>query len=153
MRKRIFFVTTLLILFAVTLPAEPEDAGDIRAAIKTFTAAANALDLKRTISCYANKPDVSVFNPGPNGPAVGLAAVRKDWAGFFALLTSMHSELSDIAVQSDGKFAFAYFTTTEEIVMKDGTRIKPLFRATTIYQKIDGHWLIIHEHKSEPREK
>jgi ketosteroid isomerase-like protein len=105
------------------------------------------------MACYADTPDLSVFSPGPSRSVVGLAAVRKNWSDFFALIKSTHSELSDIAVESDGRLAFAYFTTTEEIVMKDGTKVKPLLRSTMIYQRINGRWLIIHEHKSEPREK
>jgi ketosteroid isomerase-like protein len=153
MRMRIFFVPMLLSLLAVSLPAESKDDDEIRSAVKLFTVAANTLDLNRTMACYADKPYVSVFSPGPNEPVVGLPAVRKNWSDFFALIKSNHSELSDIAVESDGKLAFAYFTTTEEIVMKEGTKVKPLFRSTMIYQRINGHWLIIHEHKSEPRER
>ena len=153
MRMRTFFVTLPLILLAVSLPAESKDDTEIRSAVKIFTAAANTLDLERTMACYANKPDISVFSPGPSEPLVGPTAVRKSWSDFFALIKSNHSELSDIAIESDGRLAFAYFTSTEEIVMKDGTMAKPLFRSTLIFEKINGHWLIIHEHVSEPNEK
>jgi ketosteroid isomerase-like protein len=153
MKIQISFISLLLLLTPAALSAASKDDAEIRSAVKNFTAAANALDLNRTMACYADRPDISVFSPGPSEPAVGFTAVRKNWSDFFALLKSNHSELSDIAVESDGKIAFAYFTTTEEIVMKDGTRVKPLFRSTLIFEKINGHWLIIHEHKSVPREK
>ncbi len=153
MKNHIAFLVLIVVLSACTLSAESKDDGEIRSLIRTFTAAANALDLDRTMACYADTPDLSVFSPGPSRSVVGLAAVRKNWSDFFALIKSTHSELSDIAVESDGRLAFAYFTTTEEIVMKDGTKVKPLLRSTMIYQRINGRWLIIHEHKSEPREK
>jgi ketosteroid isomerase-like protein len=157
MNIRIFFQTLLLILLSVPLPAESKDDPEIRSAMKAFTTAIDALDLDRTMACYANKPDISVFSPGLTEPVVGWTAVRKDWSDFFAFLKSNHSgsksELSDIAIESDGKLAFAYFTTTGEFVLKDGARVKPLFRSTLIFEKIDGHWLIIHEHVSEPNKK
>jgi len=153
MKIQIPLLSLLLILAAAALCAASKDDAEIRSAVKNLTAAANALDLNHTMACYADKPYVSVFSPGPSEPIVGLRAVRKNWSDFFALIKSNHSELSDIAVELDGGLAFAYFTTTEEIVMKDGTRVKPLFRSTMIFQKLNGHWLIVHEHKSEPREK
>jgi ketosteroid isomerase-like protein len=153
MKIQISFISLLLLLTPAAISAASKDDAEIRSAVKNFTAAANALDLNRTMACYADKPNVSGFSPGPSEPIVGLTAVRKNWSDFFALIKSNHSELSDITVESDGSLAFAYFTTTEAIVMKDGTRVKPLFRSTMIYQKIEGHWLIVHEHKSEPREK
>jgi ketosteroid isomerase-like protein len=157
MRIRLFFAALLLILLSVSLPAESKDDAEVRSAVKNFTAAANAMDLERTIACYANKPDVSVFSPGPGKPIVGLTAVRKDWSDFFAFLKSNHSgsnsEHSDIVIESDGRLAFAYFTSTSEFVLKDGIRVKPSFRSTLLFERINGHWLIIHEHESEPREK
>ena len=144
-------------LTAAALSGVPKDDTEIRSAIKAFTTATNALDLDRTMACYANKPDISVLSPGSKKPVVGVTAVRNDWSDFFAFLKSNHSgsnsELSDIAIESDGKLAFAYFTTTSEFVLKDGAKVKPLFRSTLIFEKINGHWLIIHEHVSEPNEK
>ena len=51
-----------------------------------------------------------------------------------------------------GNYVWGNATVKEDLVMKNGKREMGQLRWTVVLEKIDGKWLIVHEHISAPAE-
>ena len=70
--------------------------------------------------------------------------------GRVSSMRSIHLEPSELEITSDGNLAFSFFTECVNLTTNTGERIGVVLRTTHIYKRIDGDWLIVHEHKSAP---
>jgi ketosteroid isomerase-like protein len=57
---------------------------------------------------------------------------------------------NDLAIHPSGDIVWATATISEEMTEKSGKVDMGNFRWTCIFENIDGKWLIVHEHVSEP---
>ena len=103
------------------------------------------------MACYAlREPSLFTYGVVLLKPFEGADAVRKDWADFFSAMKEIHLERSDLEISSEGNLGFGHFMEDAAMITKGGEQIHAVLRATHVYKKIDGQWLIIHEHKSAP---
>jgi ketosteroid isomerase-like protein len=93
-----------------------------------------------------------VFDVVPPRQYVGAKAYRKDWKDFFASFPGPVEtfEISDLGIMTDGNLGFSHSIQRAVFTDKNGKKVDMSFRLTDVYRKINGKWLIIHEHVSVP---
>lgn len=63
---------------------------------------------------------------------------------------TMTCESRDLKIKADESLAFCYSLNHIQGVMKGGQKTDMWMRSTTCLNKVNGKWLIVHEHASEP---
>ena len=140
-----------LALNIAPVQATPDDEASIKALEKAFVDAVNAKDVDGIMKVYVPDESLLVFDVIPPRQYVGAKAYAKDWTDFFGLFKGpVKFELTDLSVTADGTMAYSY-----SIQRVSGTSITDqpvdlVVRVTDVYRKINGNWLIVHEHVSVP---
>lgn len=123
----------------------------IRVMYDRYSAAVAAKDLNTIMSFYVPDETLVAFDAFPPRQYVGAAAYRKDYADFFAAFPGpAKSQASDVHVETSGPLGYARGFDRWVITGKDGKPLEVVFRFTDVLKKIDGKWLIVHEHLSVP---
>jgi len=125
------------------------DEAQIGELIDRWLRALRAKDLEGIMSCYA--PDILVFDLLPPLRYVGADAYRKNWAEWFPTFQGpIGYELRDLTITRGDDLAFSHSLNRVSGKRTDGTDSNTWVRATVCYRKIDGKWMIAHEHVSVP---
>jgi len=149
----------LWILLLGTLPScatarEDNAATDektIRAMYDRFSTAVASKDINTIMSFYIPDESLVAFDAFPPRQYVGAAAYRKDYEDFFATFPGpAKSEARDIHIETAGTLGFSHGIDRWVVTGKDGQPLEIVFRFTDVLRKINGKWLIIHEHLSVP---
>lgn len=131
--------------------AGADDVAKIRELEDQFVAAFNAKDVDAIMKVYVPDETLVVFDVVPPRQYVGANAYRKDWEAFFAAFKGpLHFKISDLSIATDGDLGYSH---SIQYVSGTDTKGQPLdltVRVTDAYRKIDGKWLIVHEHVSVP---
>jgi uncharacterized protein (TIGR02246 family) len=127
------------------------DRADIKALEDAWLAAVKAKDLNAIMAVYVSDPSIIVFDTSTPFEYVGTDAYRKDWQSF---LTSMSGpvdvSISNLEITTGGSVAYSNSIQHISSIAADGKMIDQTVRVTDGYKKINGHWLIAHEHVSIP---
>ncbi|MBC8125962.1 MAG: nuclear transport factor 2 family protein [Gloeobacteraceae cyanobacterium ES-bin-144] len=122
---------------------------EIRALIDRTAEACRAKDASALTANYAT--DVLAFdlvNPlrYRGSEAVGKRAAEwfSSWQGEFAY------EVQDLTISASGDTAFGHSLNHVNGTKTDGQPVDMWWRATVCCERIDGKWLITHQHSSEP---
>ncbi len=59
-------------------------------------------------------------------------------------------EMSDVFIEGDKRYAYGHNIQHMTCTASGGQKLDVTFRVTDAYKKIDGKWLIVHEHVSVP---
>jgi uncharacterized protein (TIGR02246 family) len=148
--------STILALAALSLLAAPaiaatptSDEAEIRAVQDRIAAAINAKDPDAIVKNYA--PDVFVFDLPPPRQYVGEKAWRDDWKGVFATAAGAGKlDVQDLVIKVSGDVAYSHAIDHYVSDGPNGTKVELNLRATDVYRKIGGKWLIVQEHLSVP---
>jgi uncharacterized protein (TIGR02246 family) len=125
------------------------DEADIRRQIDKAVEAIRAMDLEGLKSIYA--PNIVSFDVNPPLQHVGAEAKWKNWEEAFAVFQRpLGYEIRDLTITLDGDVAFAHSLNRLSGTLKNGNRSGFWVRATFCFRKIDGNWLIAHDHVSVP---
>ncbi len=139
----------ILSSIALRTYAQSSDEQAIGALIQRFSVALKAKDVNRIMSLYA--PNVLAFDAFTPRQYVGARAYRKAYEGVFAAFPGpIESEITDLAITAAGTVGFSRNIETWVLTDKDRNRVKLVFRVTDVWRKINGKWLIVHEHVSFP---
>ena len=149
---------TPIVLFAAlnTSPALSDDqAGVAEKEIATFArelvSAYRAGDIEKIMSAYVKDDNLVVFDVTPPIQFKGNNALYKAYADFYgAFPPPVRIDVEDFHVTVEGNIAYSYEFDTWSATGTDGKKISFKARETYIYKKIDGKWLIVHEHCSVP---
>jgi ketosteroid isomerase-like protein len=140
----------LSLLPAVANPGA-EDVAQIKAQEEQYGAAVNAKDLDAIMKAYVPGETVVVFDALPPRQYVGAVALRKDWADFLAATKGpLKLTITDVACDANG--SLGYCRSIQRYAGTD-TKDKPFdltVRQTDVYGKVDGRWVIVHQHISFP---
>src|ERR1017187_6880045 len=122
----------------------------IQALIDDRTKAVRAKDVVRATSGIA--PDILTFdvvNPLEN---IGSDASRKRAEEWFASFQGPISyETRDMNITAGDDVAFSHGLCHVSATMRDGgQQIDMWWRSTICFRKIDGNWMVTHEHNSVP---
>jgi uncharacterized protein (TIGR02246 family) len=153
MNQRSSFLAGLVVVTACVTSScsRTNDDAEVNASLQRLVAAVNAKDINGIMAYYVPDESLLVFDALPPRQYFGAAAFRKDWEGFLtAYPSTVHAEVSDWKTETEGNLAYGHgiFRTTGPD--KDGKPLDLTVRITDVYRKINGKWLVIHEHVSWP---
>ena len=122
---------------------------EIRGLIDDWVKALRARDIDALVSNYA--PDVVSFDVVNPLQRKGVDAVRKraeewisSWQG------PINSEIRELSITADEDVAFSHHLSRFSGTKKGGGEIDMWIRATLCFGKVDGKWMVTHEHVSVP---
>jgi len=125
------------------------DEAEIRRLIDEWVRAFRAKDIKGVMSVFAT--DVVSYDIVPPLRYVGAAAYRKPWEEAFASYqTPVGYEVRDPSITIGEDVAFSHSLNRVSGTLTDGVRTELWLRWTIGLRKIDGEWLVTHEHASVP---
>jgi uncharacterized protein (TIGR02246 family) len=120
----------------------------IKAIVEAWAEAVRQHDLSGILAHHDK--DIVMFDVPPPLQSRGMDAYRKSWDLFFRYhKRSQAFDIEELAITAGEDVAFA------AAIMRCGSGGAPeqggfLFRLTIGLRKIDGNWLIAHEHHSVP---
>jgi ketosteroid isomerase-like protein len=126
------------------------DEAVIRQRIDQLVEAIRAMDLDGLRPIYA--PDIVTFDVSGPLQRVGVEAKLGNWAeAFAAFQRPLGYEVRDLTITVGGDLAFGHCFGRLSGTSKNGSRAGGFWvRATFCLRKIDGNWLIAHDHASLP---
>ncbi len=96
-------------------------------------------------------PDVITFNVLPPLHAGGSAAVEEATRAWFdGYASDIGYEVHDLHVAVDGDVGFCSFLYHVTGTLTTGDEVDMWVRATLGCQRVNGTWLIVHDHESVP---
>ena len=111
--------------------------------------ALRAKDLKGVMSVYA--PEIMWFDLAPPLRYMGADAYRQNWEKWFSTWQGqIHYEIRDLSLTMGADVAFSASLNHISGTRTSGEKSDVWVRATVCYRKIDGKWMITHEHFSVP---
>ena len=114
-----------------------------------WQAAIHDHDLDRLMSLY--EPDIVSYDMMPPLQYNGIDAYRKNWQmGFDCMASAVQFEMQDLHLTVGDEVAYAHWLNHMSGTDTDGQPFDNWVRWTTCLRKIDGRWLISHEHVSVP---
>ena len=121
----------------------------IRELIDDFVEAIRAKKLDDVMSMFA--PEVVSFDLGPPLQHGGGDKFRQRWQELFeSYRDSIHYEVRDLSITADNDVAFSRSLNRICGILQHGGQSDRWVRWTACYRKLDGRWLIVHEHVSVP---
>jgi ketosteroid isomerase-like protein len=125
------------------------DEAEIRRRIGKLVEAVRAMDHEGVKAIYA--PELVSFDIVP--PLVHLRAEKKwkNWAEVFeAYEPPLGYEARDLTIVVGDDVAFGHSLNRISGMLKIGKRADYWVRWTTGFRKVDGNWLMVHDHVSVP---
>src|SRR4051794_39817317 len=124
------------------------DEQEIRALIENWVSAVHPVDRDRFLADHA--PDMVMFDvPPPEDGVRGLDAYRETWPGFFAWQASgAVFEVVELEVTAGVDVAFAHGLLRCGTPAELGAAPDRRLRISFGLRKVDGRWLVSHEHHS-----
>ena len=121
----------------------------IRQRIEDWVKALRAKDIDRVMSLYA--PNMVSFDLAPPLRYVGADGKRQAWQEVFARFNGPFAyEVRDLRVTTDGELAFVHSLNHVNGTIADGQVIDRWVRWTAGFRRINGVWLVEHDHVSVP---
>ena len=121
----------------------------IRQRVEAWANAIRTQDLDGVIALYA--PDVASFDITPPLRFVGVDRKRRAWQESFATFPGgIAYELRDLSVTVQGELAFAHSLNHVTATSAAGRVTDLWLRWTACFRRIDGVWLVVHDHISVP---
>ncbi|MBO9729386.1 MAG: nuclear transport factor 2 family protein [Chitinophaga sp.] len=125
------------------------DEAQIRGQIDNFVKAFRTRDLNLMMSLYA--PEFVAFDIVPPLQQVGTDTYRNVWEQVFAFFQHpIDFETRDLSIVTGADVAFSHQLLRMQTTMPNGQKVDRWERLTFGFRKIDGVWLIAHEHVSVP---
>jgi ketosteroid isomerase-like protein len=123
------------------------DEAEIRGIIEGWRRALHAKDAAALTAHHA--PDILSYDLAPplatRGPDIqGLKAWLAGWEG------PVDHEIRDLSIAAGDGVAFSTSMNRMRATSTSGKRVDLWTRSTVGFRKIDGRWLVVHEHVSVP---
>jgi ketosteroid isomerase-like protein len=121
----------------------------IQEVMEKWLEAVRAKDLKTLMTFYS--PEILLFDLTPPLQLLGEKSYIKNWQECFEMMDGpIDYEIRDHDITASNDVAFGHSLTRMKAKTKTGHELKTWFRVTVGFRKIDGKWLITHEHISVP---
>jgi uncharacterized protein (TIGR02246 family) len=126
-----------------------DDAAAVREVIERWAGAVRRKDYPAILACHV--PDIVMFDVTPPFLSRGIDAYRKTWDAFFGWSNDpVRFDIGEMTVTAGADVAFVAATMGCAGPAANGAPNDLAFRLTVGLRKIDGRWLITHEHHSVP---
>lgn len=139
----------VVILSGLAIRVRSESAGVDRAYLQSVWDGWASLDVTKQGRFYASGPRV-YFDETP----LKYGSWDEYKAGVSKILTEIRSAKftvnDDAQIHPAGNIVWATATVAQDALLTDGKRDVTTFRWTVVFEKVDGKWLIVHEHISRP---
>jgi ketosteroid isomerase-like protein len=121
----------------------------IRQRLQDLARAVSAKDIDRTMSFYAR--DIVSFDINPPLRYAGADIKRQTWVKAFAAYPGGFSyEIRDPSITTQGDLAFVHSLNHVSGTLASGRTTEMWVRWTACFRRIDGAWLVVHDHVSVP---
>ncbi len=121
----------------------------IRQRIEDWTKAFRAKDLDAIMSLYA--PNIVSFDINPPLRYTGADSKRRAWKDAFAAYAGpVTYEVRELNITTHGELAFVYSLNHVSGTQASGHTSDLWLRWTACFRRIDGVWLVVHDHVSVP---
>ena len=121
----------------------------VRQRIEDLAKALSVKDIDRAMSFYAR--DIVSFDINPPLRYAGADRKRQAWLAAFALYTGGFSyEVKELDVTAQDAVAFVHSLNHVTGTLASGHTTDMWVRWTACLRRIDGAWLIVHDHVSVP---
>ena len=120
---------------------------EIRGLIEDRVRAIREKDVDSVVSEYA--PDLVMSNLAPplQNKGVDKKGIEKWFSQYEGVIDC---EIRDLSISTGDDLAFCHYLYRITGTMTNGNKVDMWVRATLCFRKIEGNWLITHEHDSEP---
>jgi uncharacterized protein (TIGR02246 family) len=126
-----------------------EDEAVIRNVVESWTAAVRRRDFEGILQNHSS--DIVMFDVPPPFQSKGIDAYRKTWDLFFSWSSDpIPFNITEMSITAGRDVAFVVATMRCAEPGPDGEQKSLEFRLTIGLRKIDGRWVITHEHHSVP---
>ena len=132
-----------------TAKSKANDEAQIRMLIENRLKAVHSKDINGAMSSIT--PDILLFDVVNPLHSRGSDAERKraqEW--FSSFQGPIGYEIRDLSISAGDDVAFSHCLNRYSGTTTDGGELGMWVRATTCYRKINGEWMITHEHQSVP---
>jgi uncharacterized protein (TIGR02246 family) len=121
----------------------------VRQRVEDYAKAVRAKDIDGVMSLYAH--DIVSFDVEPPLRYAGAENKRRAWQAFFAAYTGPVSyDVRDLKATTDGELAFVHSLNHVKGTLASGHVADLWVRWTACFRRIDGVWLVVHDHVSVP---
>jgi ketosteroid isomerase-like protein len=121
----------------------------IRQRVVDYAKAISAKDIDAVMSFFA--PSLVSFDIAIDTLRyVGADNKRREWLKAFAAYSSIDYEVRDLNVTAHGDLAFVHAVNHVNGTLASGQTTDLWVRWTACFQRIDGVWLVVHDHVSVP---
>jgi len=123
----------------------------IRERIEDAVKALNSKDIDGVMSLYA--PNLISFDivPSPGLRYFGAENKRRAWQEAFATFTGpFNYEIHELNVTTNGELAFVHSLNHVKATLSSAQITEIWLRWTACFRRIDGLWLVVHDHASVP---
>jgi uncharacterized protein (TIGR02246 family) len=125
------------------------DEAEIRAIIEDYGEGLRNRDADRCVAHYAD--DILQFDLAPPLEYRGKETARKHLSEWFKTFSSpIEVEISGLKISAGADTAFAHVLNHISGTSTNGQKNDHWVRVTIGFRKIDGKWLVTHEHVSVP---
>ena len=125
------------------------DTASINAELAAWSKAFSAHDVDGIMALYS--PDVRSFDMVPPLQIVGRDAYRKDYEGFLSLYKGpIEVEFRDVQTAVSGDLAVYMGLERLGGTLANGQKSAGWVRVTSVFRKVGGKWVDIHDHVSVP---
>jgi uncharacterized protein (TIGR02246 family) len=125
------------------------DEAAIRDLVENWASAVRAKNFEGILANHS--PDILMFDVPPPLQSKGIEAYRKTWELFFSWShDSGVFDISEMNITAGNDVAFVTALMRCAGTEENGERIELEFRLTIGLRKIDGQWIVTHEHHSIP---
>jgi uncharacterized protein (TIGR02246 family) len=122
---------------------------DMRRRVEDWAKALRTRDVDAVMSLYA--PDIVSFDLDPPLRYTGTDRKRRAWQEFFAAHTGpIAYEVRELRITTHGELAFVHSLNHVNGTLASGHISDLWVRWTACFRRIDGVWLIAHDHVSVP---
>jgi uncharacterized protein (TIGR02246 family) len=128
--------------------SRPVDADEIRALMDDRVKAVRARDVNGAMSSIA--PDIVSFDVVNPLQRRGSDALTRAEEWFSSFQGPIGYEIRDLSVGASDDVAFAFGLSHVSATKKGGGQLDMWWRTTVCFRKVNGKWLVTHEHNSVP---
>ena len=132
-----------------TTTTSTRDDAQIRERMDALAQALRAKDINALMAHYA--PGIVTFDLRPPLQVQGVDAYRKNFEAWFAAVQGpIDYEIRDLRITVSDDIAFCHSLNHVKSTRTSGERVDYWVRVTSGLQKLNGRWMVTHEHVSVP---